>query len=651
MRNTSSVLVLSLALGLGLCTTPVLAQGLVSPKPLTLAPMPALPEAKDIAFNGTMQVFVDATDTTHRVMKIKQSIPVQQAGDMLILVPKWLPGKHRVAMQLSKIAGIKTSVDGKPVAWKRDVVAVNGFHVDVPKGAKTVEVAYEFLAATEPRIGRVVMTNEIMNIQWDFASMYPAGYYVSRIPVQARIKYPKDWQAASALEVAQISADNIVTYKPTDYETLQDSPVFAGRYFKSWVISPPEDKRVVRLNVVADKPELLNASEESIAAHKALVVQTKKLFSSQHFDHYDFLVAATDYLGGIGLEHHRSSENSVDPKYLTDWKTKFVGRDLVAHEMTHSWNGKFRRGYDLWTPDFQTPMRDSFLWVYEGQTQFWGQVLATRSGLYTKDQALGLMAMTAATFDNLPGRQWRDLLDTTNDPIIASREPLSWRAYQRSEDYYSEGLLVWLDADSLIREKTAGKKSLDDFAKAFFGKEEGSWTPNLYDKSEVINTLNSVYAHDWAAFLDERLTGRGTNAPLDGIARGGYNLVYTETPTDYYKAVEVARKSSLLTYSIGATINATGVMLDVHWDGPLYRAGMIPGVQIIAVNGKSFDNEGLKEAIRNAATNKTPIELLVKREDQFQTIKLDYYGGLKYPRLQRNAAPKAWLDELLAPRS
>jgi predicted metalloprotease with PDZ domain len=327
-----------------------------------------------------------------------------------------------------------------------------------------------------------------------------------------------------------------------------------------------------------------------------------------------------------------------------------VGRDLLAHEFTHSWNGKFRRPADLWTPNYNVPMRDSLLWVYEGQTQYWGYVLAARSGLMTKQQTLDAIAATAATYDYRVGRSWRAMIDTTNDPIIASRRPLSWLSWQRSEDYYSEGQLIWLDADTLIRDKTGGKKSLDDFAKTFFGVENGSFVTKTYRFEDVVAALNSVVAYDWATFLHQRLEGHGPGAPLDGLARGGYKLVFDEKQSEYLKSAEMRRKNTDLMFGIGLNIGKDGLIGDVQWDGPAFKAGLTEGQQIIAVNGNTYSNDDFKDVIKAAKSGGAPIELLIKNKEEFRSVKVDYHGGLRYPHLERVVATPARLDDILEAR-
>jgi len=348
------------------------------------------------------------------------------------------------------------------------------------------------------------------------------------------------------------------------------------------------------------------------------------------------------------LEHLQSSENGTTPGYFTEWDKTADARDLLPHELAHSWNGKFRRPADLWTANFNTPMRDSLLWVYEGQTQYWGFVLSGRSELLSKQQVLDAIAGTAALYDARIGRTWKNLQDTTNDPLTAMRRSLSWRSWQRSEDYYSEGVLVWLDVDTLIRELSRGKKSLDDFARGFFGINDGSRVPVTYTFEDVVAALNNVQPHDWTAFLRTRLDGHGP-APLDGITRGGYKLVYDETPSDYGKALQARRKLVDLTYSLGMTIGRDGKLVDVLWEGPAYKLGITSATQIIAVDNVVYDDDRLKEAITNAKKTGAPIVLLVKEGERFRNVTFDYRGGLRYPRLERDKTTPDRLDAILSP--
>jgi predicted metalloprotease with PDZ domain len=381
------------------------------------------------------------------------------------------------------------------------------------------------------------------------------------------------------------------------------------------------------------------------------VQQAYRLFGSQHFDHYDFLLALTDRMGSIGLEHHRSSENGTDGAYFTDWSGTVSERDLLPHELVHSWNGKFRRPADLWTPTFDTPMRGSLLWVYEGLTQYYGFVLAARSGLWTQDDTRAALANTAATYQHRVGREWRSVADTTNDPILSARRPAPWRSWLRNEDYYSEGLLVWLDADTLIRERTDGAKSLDDFARAFFGVHDGSWTPVTYTRDDVVAALNGVLENDWAGFFQQRIDDPGAEPPLDGVTRGGYRLVFKDERSAFQREVEAYQRNADFSYSLGLSFGENGNVTGVQWDGPAFDQGVTVGTQVVAVNGVSYSNESLRRAVTAAKTEETPIELLLRNGDQYRTIALDYRDGLRYPHLERDTAATDHLTEILAPRA
>ena len=640
------------ALVMGMVASAATAQGVQDNKqPYWAPPTPAIEGPKDVPYAaGTIKLSVDATDTDHRIFKMHEVIPTNVSGDFVVMMPKWLPGHHSPGADLTKLADLIFKVDGKVIPWTRDVTDVYAFHVTLPKGTREVTVDFDYLSALETRVGPVRMTQDLLNLEWPFASLYPSGYYAARIPFQAEVKYPTGWTAGTALEVESKDGDT-VHYKTVPYDVLMDSPIYAGRYFRQIDLDPGAETPV-HLDIVADKPEMLVASDDVIAIHRNLVQQAYKLYGAHHYNHYDFLVSMSDILAGNGLEHHRSSEDGVPTGYFTDWKTKVSARDLFAHEYTHSWNGKFRRPFDLWTPNYQTAMRDSLLWVYEGQTQYWGNVLAGRAGFVTKDQALQNLALVAASYDNLPGRAWRNVQDTTNDPIIAQRSPQGWRNFQRSEDYYTEGQLIWLDADTLIREKTKGAKSLDNFAHDFFGIDNGAWGEVTYNFDDVVKTLNGVYPYDWATFLRTRLdrTGEGQplGAPLDGITRGGYKLVYLETPSEMYKQGETARKSTGLTYSIGLSIGKDDAITDVLWDGPAFKAGLAPSTTLVAVNGKAYSGDILKAAITAAKTSKDPIQLLVKVDDTYKTFSIDYHGGLRYPALQRIEGTPDLLGDIYA---
>jgi predicted metalloprotease with PDZ domain len=629
--------------------TPLVCALLSAGFALAAAPVLAdVPPPQDIAFNGTVKIKVDATDIAHRVFRVHETVPAQ-AGPLTLLYPQWLPGHHSPSGPIDKLAGLVVKANGQVLPWTRDPLNVYAFHVEVPQGASSVDVEFQFLSPQDKSQGRVIMTPEMLNLEWNTVTLYPAGYNANRIMTEASVTYPAGWQSATALDVASRDGST-VNYKPIEYNDLVDSPIYAGKYFKR-IDLDPGSKTPVFLNVVADDAKSLETTPAQIKAHRNLVQQMYKMYGAHHYNHYDFLLSLSDKMSGQGLEHHRSSENGVGPDYFTEWDKGSLGRDLLAHEFNHSWDGKYRRGADLTTPSFNVPMQDSLLWVYEGQTQFWGNVMAVRSGLVGKDDGLDMLAYVAATYDRgRPGlASWRNVQDTTNDPIIAQRAPLPYRNYQSSEDYYSAGQMIWLDVDGKLRELTGNKKTIDDFGKAFFGMKNGEWHVNPYTFEDVVKTLNGIQPYDWASYLRTRLDGHG---PLiGGIASHGWKLVYTDKPSKAIKSLESRRHFTDLTYSLGVSIGKDGAIGDVLWDGPAFKAGLSPGMKIVAVNGKEFSGDAIKDAVTAAAKDKSaPVELLVKNFDEYQTLKVPYHDGLKYPHLERVKGQPDHLSELLKAR-
>jgi predicted metalloprotease with PDZ domain len=600
-----------------------------------------VPAAVDQPYPGTIVLNVDATNLSQQIFRMRMSMPVKP-GPLTLLYPQWLPANHGPNGPITQLAGLKFTANGKPVEWTRDPVQVFAFHLVVPEGASVLEAEYQYLSPLDTTQGRITMTDEILGVQWPSVTLYPAGYVARRINVQANLKLPAGWQYATALETSSRQGDD-VHFKTHDLETLIDSPLFAGHYYKQFDLDPGA-KVPVRLNVFADSPESLEAKPEQIEPHRKLVKQAYKLFGSHHYNHYDFLFALSDEFGGIGREHHQSSENGVKPGYFTDWAKSEAGRDLLPHEYTHSWDGKFRRPAGQDVPNFNTPMQNSLLWVYEGQTQYWGNVLGARSGLVSMAGARDALAATAARYDSVAGRSWRAVQDTVNDPILNARRPLGWANWQRSEDYYSEGQLIWLDVDTLIREKSGDKRSLDDFARAFYGINDGSFLPAFYTFEDVVAALQKVQPHDWATFLRTRLEGHGPGAPLDGLARTGWKLVYTDTPTDLIKGADERNKVVDLSYSLGFTVSLEGNVRNVIWDGVGFRAGLAANTSIVAVNNRVYKPEVLKAAIKAAKDSKEPIQLLVKKGNVLRTIPIDYHEGLRYPRLERIPGTKDRLE-------
>lgn len=642
---TKSILAAPLLL---LLATSAPAQDLPMASPIAAPIVSAVPDPQDVAWpGGAIALEIDATDVARGAYRVIQTIPLAPGTRRItLLYPQWLPGNHAPRGPLAELVDLRLSVAGKPVAWRRDPVEVNAFHVDLPEGARLLEARFIHTSPLQTTEGRVTMTREILNLQWEKMSLYPAGHYVRRIRVQPAVTFPQGWTVASALDGAA-TAGSRTTWAETDYETLVDSPVFAGLHARRWDLGSK-----VTLSAFADSPELLNARADRIARLAAMVDEALILFGKPPFGRYEYLVALSDRLGGIGLEHLASSENQIEPRNFIDWDAYDWDRNVLPHELVHSWNGKFRRPAALWTPDYRQPMQGNLLWLYEGQTQFWGHVLAARSGVQAREVVLGMFAAQAGAYAEQPGRQWRSVADTTQDPVIAARKPKPWATLARGEDYYNEAALIWLEADQLIRAGTRGQKGLDDFARAFFAHPGGDLRARTYTFADIVAGLNAVHPYDWSGFLKDRFEQPGRPAPLAGIERGGYRLTWKEEPNPYDKS-RMANLGRLdLTHSLGLTLDREGDVVAAQWGGPAFNAAIVSGMRVIAVDGLAYSPDRIKAAISRAKGGDRPIEMLVRRDDRFATVAVPWAGGLRWPWLERTApgSTPAPLDRLLAPR-
>ncbi len=625
-----------------LALLPAAAAASPGPQPMPLPP--PLPLARDVAWPGTMKIDVDARDVGRRILRVRQTLPVS-SGPLVLLYPEYVPGAHRAANGIDQLAGLTISGGGRRLEWVRDPVAIHAFRLDVPPGVASLDIAFEVLTPTDAKQGRITVTDELMHLQWQTLVLYPAGVFARGIAVEPSLTLPPGWQFGSALETA-VSSSTTTRFRRTDLATLIDSPVMAGRWYRRIDL----DARV-GLDLVAEAPEQLAVAEPQLAAYRFMLAETDRLFGgARPFEHYDVLVALSDVLGTIGREHRQSTEIVARADFFSAWDKTAAGRATIPHEYEHAWNGKFRLGADSWTADFNTPIRNSLLWVYEGQTSYWGQVLAARAGLVTAEDTRAALALTAAALADAPGREWRPLADTVNSPQVLERRPQPWASRQRGEDYYGEGLLLWLDADTLIREASGGARSLDDFARVFFGGTQGSAAIATYQVDDIVAALNRVQPYDWAGFLKGRLETRAS-APLDGLARGGYRLAWSDTPAPYAKAADAVAKRTDLSWSLGFVVdNKDATLAAVHWGGPAFKAGLTAGTQLIAVAGTPYSPELLTAAVTAARTG-PPIELIVKSGGHLGAVTVDWHGGLRYPRLERIPGTPGRLDEILQPRS
>lgn len=625
-----------------LALVPTLAAANSTPQPVPI--IDTIPVARDVPYPGTIRLEVDATDIGRAIFKVRETIPVAGPGPLTLMFTEWQPGHHAARGPIDAVAGVEFTANGQKLPWSRDPVDVYAFHIDVPAGAKSVEARFVFLSPIADDQGRTVMTPNIVNVQWEQVSLYPAGYYVRQIPVSATVKLPAGWQAATALRPAASDAGGI-RYGDVSYETLVDSPVFAGRYFRKDDLG-----QGVTLNTVAEDPKDLVIPADVLAKFRAMTDQQIKVFGARHFDHYEFLNAVSDQLGDIGLEHHRSTEITTAPGFYTDYANHLFDRNVFPHEFTHSWNGKFRRPADLWTPDYRMPMRNSLLWVYEGQTQFWGTVVEARSGMSSKAEVLDMIANAAAYLDQAKGREWRPLIDTTFAPIYQAGHSAPWASYQRGADYYREAMLMWIEADAIVRDGTGGKKGMDDFAHAFFGINDADWGEVTYTRDDLIRTMNEVYPYDWANFFRQRVDQVNMRAPLAGFTLSGYELHYTDEPNPAAKAQATLSHFDNFTYSLGFNVVKESKVGGVMWGSPAYDAALRNGDQIVAVGGKAYSNDTLKASVTAAKGGTRPILLTIKRGESVRQVPIVWSGGLRYPHLVKTGKGDGPLDLLLKPR-
>jgi predicted metalloprotease with PDZ domain len=594
----------------------------------------------------TLQLSVDATDLNHRVLHAVEKIPVT-AGSQTLFYPEWLPGTHSTAFSsVRSLAGLRFTANGQTLTWTRDTVDMGEFHLEVPAGVTMVTAEFDFLtlSATQGDNARVTISPDIVDIEWHSVVLYPKGPSVSEIPIKVDLKLPQGFDFGSALEVASRNGAN-VQFKTVDLSTLVDSPLLAGRYFKKFDLDPGASVPV-SLDVAADREEDLKASDAALAQHRALVQQAYKLFGSRHYDHYDFLLSLSAQIGEIGLEHHQSSEDGWDESYFTEYDSQWDGRDLLPHEYTHSWNGKFRRPEDLTTPNYNVPMKDTLLWMYEGQTQFWGKALAARSGIISLEHSREQLAFTAAYYQALPGRLWRNLQDTTNQEILVQHGSPLWPTWQRSADYYDEMVLVWLDVDTRIREASNDTRSLDDFAKLFFGVDNGSHKVKTYTLDDIVAALNQIQPMDWKTLLRTRLDQHQPGAILDGITRSGWKLVYNDQKNEVLESSSAHDGSADYSFSIGISVDKEKKIREVRWDSPAFRAGLAPGDYLVAVDNRAFKKEVMSDAIVAAEHDKAALQLLVRDGDLYRTVSIDYHDGLQLPHLVRIEGRPDYLTEL-----
>jgi predicted metalloprotease with PDZ domain len=605
-----------------------------------------------------IQITADLSDAPRKLFHAEVDLPVT-AGPLTLTTPKWIPGDHRPAGSVDSIAGVVFTANGQTLEWHRDDVDLYQFHVMVPKGVTTLHAHFDCIALAN-------VSRKLAVLDWQMLLLYPANTPVRDIPIQPSLIVPAGWSVGTALSPISggaypLPASGSTThFAVTSVEQLLDSPILTGQYFHEFALAPEISPKHY-IDVASDAPEDSDLPPAVLAKIATLVREADALYHSHHYNEYHFLVALSDVLGFLTLEHGQSSEYSFVEKDFLDEGHVLADSDQIPHEFTHSWNGKYRRPVGLYQADFATPQQGALLWVYEGLTQYLGDVLAARSGLKSPAQYRDLLAWTAAYLDCTPGREWRSTEDTAISSSILREGQLgrdqSWSNWKRGQDYYDEGELLWLDADTLIRKMTNNQKTLDEFQRIFLGKG-GNTGPLIvtYTFDELVRDLNEVMPYDWATFFHDRVYKIHPNANLAGIERGGYRLVYADKPTATESAVQLGATfegrgvwAVNAWYSIGVGVNAEGIIKDVRRNGPADKARIAPEDKIIAVNGQIFSGDRLRAAIRNAKGKSEPIHLIVQSDSFVSTIDIDYHEGERYPVLERVEGMPAYLDDITKP--
>jgi predicted metalloprotease with PDZ domain len=595
-----------------------------------------------------IKLMVDATHAPEKILHAQLEIPVT-AGDVKLVYPKWIPGEHGPTGPITDFTGLMFFANGKRLNWRRDLDEMYTIHVTVPQGVSTLQAKLDLVMPAPPEgfSSGASATTQLDMLSWNQVVLYVLGKPTDDIPIVASLKLPTGWKYGTALPLAGESGGQI-NFQQVSLTTLVDSPVLSGAHFRRIPLTP-EGPIQHYIDEVSDGEAALDMPQATIDQYKHLIAETGALYGARHYRDYHFLLTLSDHTAHFGLEHHESSDDRVAERTMIDDDARWLAGSLLSHEMTHSWNGKYRRPKGLATPDYQVPMEGDLLWVYEGLTQYLGDILAPRAGLWTKQQFLDETAETAAALDHTPGRSWRPLQDTANAAQLLYNAPPEFESWRRSVDYYPEGFLIWLEADTVIRQQTKGQKSMTDFCHIFHGG--GNTPPKVitYTFDDVVKTLNEVTPYDWAKFLRDRLDTYGPGAPLGGIINGGWKLVYDDNPSEFTKAVEKVHNAVDARFSIGLSLDDKGSIQDVIVDSPAWKAGISPGTMLVAVNGRKFNPDILRDALKAGKGNGPNLELLVMNGDYYKTFTLNYHDGEKYAHLVRDESKQDVLSDIIKP--
>ncbi|MGB6973896.1 MAG: M61 family peptidase [Terracidiphilus sp.] len=617
---------------------------------LAAALLVVFPAATILAQTTPIQITADLSDAPRKLYHAEITLPVKP-GPLALITPEWIPGTHMPAGPAEFITGVVFTADGKPLPWRRDDVNLYEFHLTIPPGVVTLHAHLDCIVTHR-------VSQKLAVLEWEKLLLYPANEPVRDISIQPSLIVPAGWGVGTALTPIDAAsypvpaAGSVTHFAVTNVEQLEDSPIITGEYFHEYALAPGITPKHY-LDVAADYPEDAKLRPAFLAEVGNLVREASALYECHHYHVYHFLLTMSDVAGGEGLEHGQSSDNGVSEKGFADAAHQLGNSDLLSHEFTHSWNGKYRRPAGLYQPDFSTPEHGALLWVYEGMTQYLGNVLAARSGLKTQSQYRDGLAMTAADMEYTAGRIWRPTEDTAVAASILRGGDPSWANWRRSQDYYLEGELLWLDVDTRIREMTHDKKSLNDFERIFLGVG-GNTGPLIlpYTFDDLAKDLNEVVPYDWATFLRDRVYKINPHADLSGLTQGGYTLVFQDKPTPSERLLSSAgrRRGGLdCWYSIGLRLGNDGRIRDVLWNGPADKAQLAPGEKILAVDGQIFSSDTLRKAIRKAKDSTAAIQLIVQADSFVHNASIDYHGGERYPALERVSGTHDYLDEITTP--
>ncbi len=617
--------------------------------------LPTGARAQVLAPKKPTLVEVDLTDAPRRLFHAHLVLPATP-GTMTLVYPKWIPGEHMPSGPVVDVAGLVVRAGGAVLAWRRDDVDMFAIRVEVPAGASELDVTFDLLSPPPGVDGYSAGASATANLallSWNQVVLYPAGSEPRNVPVQASLKLPSGWAFSTAL--TPLSAERLgdsITFAPVSLGRLVDSPVLAGAHLREVPLGTVDGAQHF-LAVAAETQGDTELSAQEKAAFEKLVAEANALFGARHYDSYRFLGSLSDSVAHFGLEHHQSSDDRVQGHTLVDPELFLANATLWAHEYSHSWNGKYRRPAGLVTADYQQPMKDSLLWVYEGLTQYLGSVLGARSGLVPGASGRDNFALQADEMQQHRGRVWRPLADTAVAASVLYNARPDWQAWRRGVDFYEEGTLLWLEIDATIREKTKNARSLDDFCRRFHGGKSGAPELKPYTFEDVVAALNDVVPFDWQGLLEKRLNALTPNAPLAGLEAAGWKLAYGPERTPLQRARESRDKQLDLRAAIGLLVDlregSVGALIDVVPDSPAFRAGLGPAMHLVAVNGRKFSEEGLRMAVARSATE--PLQLLVENAETFRTYPLEYTGGARYPHLEKLPGRPDLLTAILAPRT